>query len=243
MKHLRIQFTASHHALLFSSIAQSVFSHLEKEKGEILIRNAVRKYGHQRGRRMALRAQKNGHALTMANYFAYGEWEVGKNEMDARLKEKTPHARLNVFTCPWYVTWKERNLLAHGKYFCKEIDIALVKGFNPDLKIEIKSTQTNDGIPCDFIFRDAGLSWGKLLKLAYRKKFFPGRQAIMPWEYHIGHLYKTLGDEIRQTASNMADQILNTALDEFASLFSREHITWIKKYQNTDFDTLPQRPY
>ena len=242
MEHPQIQLTASHHALLFSSIAQSVLRHLEKEKGEMLLKNAVRRYGRQRGRRMGLRAKNNGHSLTMATYFAYGEWEVGKNEMDARLKEKTPHARLNVFTCPWHVTWKENNLLAYGKYFCKEIDTSLVEGFNPNLKIEIRSTQTNDGIPCDFIFRDAGLSWVKLLKLAYQKKIHPGRQALMPWEYHIGHLYKTMEEEIRQTTGNLADKILNTALDEFASLFSRKHITWIEKYQNTDFDTLPLKP-
>ena len=149
-----IQFTARHHALFFSSIAKAVIHAIGKEKGETLIRKAVKKYGWQRGKRMALRARKNGHSLTVDNYFAYGEWEVPKNEMDFKLTERNPHARLNVFKCPWYVTWKESNLLEYGQYFCQEIDTALVSGFNPDLEIQVNSTRTNDGKPCDFFLKN-----------------------------------------------------------------------------------------
>jgi hypothetical protein len=236
--HQDIQFTAHHHALLFSSIAKSVICCLDEEKGEILIRKAVRKYGQQRGKRMALRAEKNGHDLTFANYFAYGEWEVPKNEMDFKLVERNPHARLNVFKCPWYVIWKENNLLDYGRYFCQEIDAALVKGFNPGLEMEISSTRTNDGVPCDFIFKDAGLSFFKLLGLAYKKKIRPGKKAVMDWEYHTGHLYKTLKDVISQAAGDKADEIMENALKDFSSFFSENHIAAIKKYRDTDFDKI-----
>ncbi len=234
-----ILFTAHHHALLFSSIAESVIRCLEEENGEILIRKAVKEYGQQRGKRMALRAQKNGHDLTFANYFAYGEWEVPKSEMDFKLIEKNPHARLNVFKCPWYVIWEENNLLDYGKYFCREIDSALVRGFNPDLEIKINSTRTNDQVPCDFIFKDAGLSLFKMLGLAYKKKIRPGKKAIMAWKYHTGHLYKTLGDVIRQDLGDKADEIIRNALEDFSSLFSKKHIEIIKTYQDTDFNKLP----
>ena len=234
-----ILFTAHHHALLFSSIAESVIRCLEEKKGEILIRKAVREYGQQRGKRMALRAQKNGHDLTFANYFAYGEWEVPKNEMVFKLIEKNPHARLNVFKCPWYVIWEENNLLDYGKYFCREIDSALVRGFNPGLEIKINSTRTNDGVPCDFIFKDAGLSLFKMLGIAYKKKIRPGKKAIMDWKYHTGHLYKTLGDVIRQDLGDKADKIMENALNDFSSVFSEKYIAAIKKYQETDFDKLP----
>jgi len=129
--------------LLFTSISKEVIDKIGEKNGEKLIRKAVRKYGQQRGKRMALRAKKNGHDLTVANYFAYGEWEVPKYEMDFKLIEKNPDARLNIFKCPWYAVWKENNLLQYGKYFCKEIDIALVNGFNPELELKVNSTQTN----------------------------------------------------------------------------------------------------
>ena len=69
-------FTAQHHALLFTSISREVINNIGEKNGEKLIRKAVRKYGQQRGKRMALRAKKNGHDLTVANYFAYGEASV-----------------------------------------------------------------------------------------------------------------------------------------------------------------------
>ncbi|MDX2443497.1 MAG: hypothetical protein QNK30_06820, partial [Bacteroidales bacterium] len=50
----------------------------------------------------------------VANYFAYGEWEVPKYEMDFKLIEKNPDARLNIFKCPWHAVWKENNLLQYG---------------------------------------------------------------------------------------------------------------------------------
>jgi len=234
-----IQFTARHHALFFSSIAGAVIHAMGKEKGEILIRKAVKKYGRQRGKRMALRARENGHSLTVDNYFAYGEWEVPKNEMDFKLTEKNPHVRLNVFKCPWYVTWEENNLLDYGQYFCQEIDTALVSGFNPDLEIQVNSTWTNDGEPCDFLFKDAGLSFFKMIGLIYKKKIRPGRKVIMPWEYHTGHLYKTMGDVIKQELGDKADEIIENALIDFASFFSEKHLVVIKKYQSTDFEQLP----
>ena len=233
-----IQFTARHHALLFVCVAKSVIKGIGDEKGETLIRKAVRKYGEQRGKRMALRAKEYGHDLTMDNYLAYGEWEVPKNDMDFKLTEKNPHARLIVYKCPWYETWKENNLLDYGQYFCKEIDAALVRGFNPDLVLEVNSTQTNDKKPCDFLFKDAGLSFFKILGLVYKKKINPGKKVIMPWEYHTGHLYKTMGEVIRQELGDQVDKIMETALNDFISYYSEKYIAVIKKYQDTDFEQI-----
>ncbi len=234
-----IQFTARHHALFFSSVAKSVIRGAGEERDGMLIRKAVRKYGRQRGKRMALRARQNGHGLTVDNYFAYGEWKVPKNDMDFKLSERNPHARLNVFKCPWYVVWKENNLLDYGQYFCREIDAALVRGFNPDLEIQVNSTLTHDGKPCDFIFKNAGISFFKMLGLIYKKKIRPGKQVRMPWAYHTGHLYKTLGDVIRREIGDKADEIMGNALNDFASFFSEQHLEVIKKYQDTDFEQLP----
>jgi len=44
--------------LFFSSIAKSVIHETGEKKGKIPVRKAVREYGQQRGKRMALRAWK-----------------------------------------------------------------------------------------------------------------------------------------------------------------------------------------
>ena len=231
--------TARDHALLFATISKSVIQEIGATKAEPLIRQAVREYGHQRGKRMALRAKKYGHALTMENYFAYGEWAVPKNEMSFKFVEKTPHARMQIYQCPWYETWKENQVLEYGKYFCQEIDEALVHGFNPDLALRVNSTRTNGGECCDFIFRDAGLSFFKFLGLAFKKKVRPGKAAVMPWEYHCGHLYKTMGQALRQELGEPVDRIMGHALKDAPSFFDDNRIAILILYQDTDFETLP----
>lgn len=236
-----IDFTARHHALLFSCIAKSVIQNLGEEKGETLIRKGVRKYGEQRGKRMALRAGKYGHKLTMDNYFAYSEWEVPKHEMDFKMMQRNPHVRLNIYKCPWYMTWKENDHLEYGKYFCREIDEALVRGFNPALVIEVNSTQTNDHKPCDFLFREAGFSILKLVGVVYKKSVRPGKKAILPWDYHAGHLYKAMADVMEQACSDKSDEMMADALNDFALFFDEKHILAIKQYQATDFEQLPEK--
>lgn len=234
-----IRFTAQHHALLFTCMSKSVILEAGEEQGGRILRDAVKKYGEQRGRRMALRAKKNGHPLTMDNYLAYGEWEVPKGEMKFRFAEKTPHARLHVFKCPWNDIWMKNDLVDYGHYFCREIDAALVRGFNPELEIEINSTQTTGGNYCDFLFKEANLSLVKILGLIYKKKINPGKDAIMPWEYHTGHLFKTLSDVIKNELEPASEAILTNALEAFTALFSERHADTLKGYQATDFERLP----
>ena len=57
--------------LLFTSISKEVIDKIGEKNGEKLIRKAVRKYGQQRGKRMVLRAKKNGHDLTVANFVKF----------------------------------------------------------------------------------------------------------------------------------------------------------------------------
>ncbi len=61
-------FTPTHHALMMGWISQAVVEAVGEEEGERIIRKAVVKYGNQRGRRMAMRAEANGHPRTFANY-------------------------------------------------------------------------------------------------------------------------------------------------------------------------------
>lgn len=234
-----VEFTAAHHAMLFASISKAAILQAGREKGEPVIREAVRTYGRQRGGRMALRARRNSHPLTVDTYFAYGEWAVPKGEMDFKLVQRRPHARLNVFKCPWHDIWKKEDALDFGRYFCMEIDAALVRGFNPELEFEVRETRTNGGACCDFLFKDADLTLGRMLGIVYKKKFRPGKSAVMPWEYHAGHLFKTMSDTVKKELPAHSDTILKTALKDFSGYASKRHIRTLEKFSETDFSLLP----
>lgn len=233
------RFTATHHALLFAWISRAVISTVGEKEGGCIVRKAVKKYGYQRGKRMALRAKANGHELTMDNYMAYIEWKPEKGEMSQKLVEKNPHARINVFKCSWHTAWKENNLMQYGRYFCQEIDEALVKGYNKDLLIDINGTQPNDAEYCDLIFHDANLTARNMMKLIYKKVIKPGKNAIMSWEYHSGHLYKTMGEVISNELGEQAKEIMDAALKDFTDKYGKEAGHIVTSYENTDFNKVP----
>ena len=174
-------FTETHHALLFGWIAKAVVGGVGEPLGEAVVRKAVRQYGQERGRRMALRAKANGHALTMANYLAYGEWKYspGQAQGKMRIVEKRPDAKVRMEKCPWYEAWQKNDLTAYARFYCHEVDKALVSGFNPDLYVEVNGTRPDGADICRFVFHGANLTTVNNLLLTYRKKVRPGTSAVI----------------------------------------------------------------
>jgi hypothetical protein len=188
---------------------------------------------------MALRARASGHPLTMANYVAYSEWEGGKDEAEQEVAERAPDTRVMIHRCPWNNAWAENELTPHGRFYCLEVDEALVRGFNPDLQLDVNSTLPNEGPSCEFVFHDANLSFFNYLRLAYKKAFKPGKRAIMPWHYHLGHLYKTLNQVFVEEMGAEGREAADAALGEFAAQYGQGAAEMVAAYQDTDFDRLP----
>jgi hypothetical protein len=231
MNEARTDFSPTHHALLFAWLSREVIQRVGQE--------AVRRYGQQRGRRMALRAQANGHALTMANYMAYGEWQAGEGETEQEIVAKTPHVKAHVHLCPWYQAWEKEDLLPYGRLYCLEVDEALVHGFNPELRLDVNRTLSNDGEPCEFVFHGAKLDLLGSLSLAYKKAVRPGRKTVMPWDYHLGHLYKTVGEVIVEELGQVGEEAVAAALAVFAGHYGDEAALIVAAYQDVDFNQLP----
>jgi hypothetical protein len=234
-----MKFTAAHHAVLFALLSRSAVTHLGIENGEKVIRQAVRRYGEQRGRRMALRAQRDGEQLSMLNYMAYGEWRVEPGESAQRSAEIVPHVRSFVDRCPWNQAWVESDLLQYGRLYCLEIDQALVRGFNPALRLDVLSTLSNDGHPCEFVFYGANLTPENSALLDQKKSANQQNGAVLPWEYHAGHLYAAVKFTLAAVQVEDGDSILQVALAEFARRYGDEAVQAVLSYQLVDFNTLP----
>lgn len=211
-------FSETQHALLFAFITKAVMERVGAQTGEAMIRKAVRQYGEERGRRMALRARANGHVLSMSNYLAYSEYRVRSKEMTQKVIEKVPHARVCMSHCSWFTTWEKHGLLPYGRLYCLEIDEAVVRGFNPALQIDVVETQSNGADQCEFVFQDANLTLKNYLAIAYKKAVRPGKKAMMPWEYHLGHLYKTLQRVIIEEFGDAGQAAIEAGMTEFAAL-------------------------
>jgi hypothetical protein len=234
----QLDFTPAHHALLFAWISRAVVQRVGAERGEAVVREGVRRYGQQRGRRMALRAQAHGEALSMFNYLIYGEWRAEGSQSEQRVLASDPHFHVQVTGCPWHAVWQAHDLIPYGRLYCLEIDEALVRGYNPRLKLSVNATLPNDLRDCDFVFHDAHLTPGNL-ELMEQKKQALGLRAVMPWDYHLGHLYKTVGEVVVEELGAVGQEALGAALAEFARRYGEKAAQTIKAYEGTDFDRLP----
>lgn len=234
-----MELSASHHAVLFALLARAVLVHFGAERGEAVIRQAVRRYGEQRGGRMRLRALRDGEALTMLNYMAYSEWRGREGESQQKMAETAPDAYSFIERCPWNDAWMENDLLPYGRLYCQEIDLALVRGFNPQLRLEVRSTLSNDQKPCEFVFYQADLTPENLVILGEKKAANQQKGAVMPWGYHLGHLYQAVKSAVVSELGGAGEAVLQEALSEFAQRYGEEVVQMILSFQTVDFDRLP----
>jgi hypothetical protein len=220
-------------------ISKAVVAAVGEEEGERIIRKAVVKYGNQRGRRMAMRAAENGHPRTSTNYFPYVEAKLPMRDFKMEFLERSPDLRWRTSRCPHSDAWAENDLMQYGRFFCMEIDKALVQGFNEDLVLEVNGTLSEGAQYCDMTFREADFTAVKMAGVAWKKVVRPGRTAVMPWEYHVGHLYKTLTEVITEELGKQASDVMAAALEDFTGRYGEAATETVLSYQNTDFDRLP----
>ncbi|MBN1148292.1 MAG: L-2-amino-thiazoline-4-carboxylic acid hydrolase, partial [Anaerolineales bacterium] len=118
--------TETHHALLFAWISRAIVQRVGEPQGAAAVRRAVRRYGEQRGGRMAQRAQADGQELSMTNFLVYGEWRYSDPaHAESEKAVAPPNYQTFVKRCPWNTAWLEAELLQYGRLYCLEIDRAL----------------------------------------------------------------------------------------------------------------------
>jgi hypothetical protein len=107
-----------------------------------------------------------------------------------------------------------------------------VRGFNPQLRLDVNETRTNGGPHCDFVYHDVELD-------AVAGMDPPG-DTVMPWRYHLGHLYKTIHDVVVESLGRQGEEAMSAALADFAAQYGQDAAQIIESYQNLDFDRLPE---
>jgi hypothetical protein len=239
-KNQQESFTETHHALLFAWIAWAVIERVGEQRGEAVIRKATRQYGEQRGRRMALRAQANHHPRNMLNYIAYSEYRPTPGEFELKIIERVPHARANTPKCPWYAAWKENDLMPFGRLYCVEIDPALVRGFNPELHMEVISALPEGDPRCEFVYCNANLTIPNYLLIQYRRTIRPGAKEIKPWEYHVGHLFSTLEKVAVDELGQVGQEAIQAGLDEFAQRYGQQAMQRVVTSHSIDYESVSE---
>lgn len=91
--------------------------------------------------------------------------------------------------CFWHSVWAREGLLEFGKFYCRDIDKALIKGFNPRVRFEARDRFSTGSSECRFVYTNWELGLPTLLKYLFKKSGI-AKKAGKSWEYHSADLYQ-----------------------------------------------------
>lgn len=227
-----------HHAYLITQFYRSFHSlSVSGQAADAVFLSAARIYGEQRGHRMALRALRDGHPLDYASYFAYGEWEPGPDAFDMTYDAEKGRVTEQVLRCPWEAAFEDSGDESCGRLYCSEIDRSIVRGFNPQLIIEVPCSLYQDG-KCQFHYRSLDIASDIFHQGEECLKKAKG-PVIMPFAYHCAHLWKVFCGVSYSVFGAAADPAINKIRFETDRRFGEFFFEEIDHYKKEDFDFLP----
>jgi hypothetical protein len=230
--------TERHHAYLVCSYYVALKTRFG-EKGIETFVEATKRYGEQRGRRMALRAAQHGFAKDYLGYFTHGEWVPTSPDNFAVEETTTDDGDLHtkVYACPWHAQFKEMGMLECGAVYCQHIDKSLVRGFNPDLVLDLTGVlHTSDY--CNFYWRGANFNEERAEIIARARAEY-GEENIRSFEYHVGHVYRTFSEQVMQDLGpDEGAAVVAVVEKDFALAYGTDALNEVLKFSETDFDVI-----
>ena len=236
MEHTREStFGPRQHAVMFGLLAEAICKHYGP-KADALLLEAVETYGEERGRRMAARCRKNGDPPDdMASYFAYCEWSWPGESVRTVNDPDCPHVSYRMLKCPWHTAWRESGLEDVGHFYCRRVDRAILRGFNPAFRLRLSSClPQNPEEGCAFHWESAE----NTPALAQRQRRIQDRlrgTQVKDFLYHTAHLYRTLLDCARRQDPQAAALVEAEAGQAFAQRFGAEAFEQVRQAAQGDF--------
>jgi hypothetical protein len=232
-------FYIEEHAVLYGLLVREARAY--GEAGETAAAEATRRYGRERGQRMAQRALRDGRERTMEAYTQYGEWSDPRGWSQSVMVALSPHYTTDVLRCGWCDSWIKHDLLEHGQLYCAYVDDSLVTGFNPQNSIEIQSLLSRGDDRCRFVWK--GLHFGseaEAKESAQVKKSMAERN-IKDFLYHTAHLYASMNATFAEMLGTAeAKAITEAALGAFTELFGAQKTERLLKAAEQNFSVIDQ---
>lgn len=125
-----------HAAVLFSLMAKNVLEKLGPAEGEVLIRQAVEEFGLERGRRIAERVRSLGKPLSFKNWLIYSD--IDGSNFHARAWVENGELIARVGHCTFMAAARQWGLGDYASRYCTYVDHAILKGYNPDIRLSLE---------------------------------------------------------------------------------------------------------
>jgi hypothetical protein len=138
-------------ARLLATVAKQMIERFGEEGRDAIIA-ALRELGEGRGRRIAARAASEGRENTFANFLVFSDLDSGYLHMVPEVEEGA--LRITVSYCPFAAACAEWGISEHGKYFCQEIDAAIMRGYSPERYETVCERSLTEGAEtCVIVYR------------------------------------------------------------------------------------------
>ncbi len=227
--------TIREYALLYASFAKQILLSGLPNSFDVL-KSATRRYGFERGMRMARRAKLAGDGSDFIAFLAYTDWRPDPySGFVAEVLEKFPVYTIEVSSCAWYDTWKENELDEYCRTYCQVFEPALVQGFNLDLDFQLPRAIGLGSSNCIFIYNGLPLSLESFRRLTAMQDRL-GNSCVYSWEYLTAHMYSTMAQElIRIVGQEKGSVLVKAVLQQFGYASSTDDVKTLLGYEGTDF--------
>ncbi len=132
----------------FCTITEEVINQFG-DNGREAMAKAVIRYGEERGRRIAKLVKSQGKELNIKNFFIYGDLD-SRSILKYKPKIVDGNPEIIIRDCVFCNACREWGKEEYGKIYCEFIDHAVLKGYNPNLILELPSRMMLGDKKCHF---------------------------------------------------------------------------------------------
>lgn len=143
-------------AQLFSLTARRLIEKLGEEEGEAVLRVAVEEFGRERGRNIAERVKGLGLPLSFKNWLIYADIDSSAN-FAALPAIENGDLVVRVDSCTFFEAARSWKLEQYAHIYCRNVDYAILAGYNPDIKLILteRSAAGKDHCVFRYIMKEA----------------------------------------------------------------------------------------
>lgn len=237
MSKQKILLTETHHGGILVAFYKTLMETCGRQQGYDTFMTAARAYGERRGRRMAMRAVRDGNPLDMTSYFAYGEMMFNSDGLrDPGTYEVTPgtvHERQT--DCWWAREFKAMGCLECGVDYCAEIDGSVIRGFNPTLGFA-RTQNMHLNSSCDFYYYGPEVAEGFME--TYGNRLRSGEVVKLPLAFHCADVYDMYCHVIGQILPEKKDAIIASVRSILSDRYGEDFLPVLDEYQDRNFEEI-----
>lgn len=122
-------------AQLFSVLGRLVIEKLGSDEAGALIREAVERFGRERGQRIAQVVTGLGKPLTLKNWLIYSD--IDGSNFEAKPSISNHDLLVEVHGCAFMEAAEKWGLGDYASLYCRYVDHAILQGYNPAVRLEL----------------------------------------------------------------------------------------------------------